>query len=178
MDDQATNREGSGMRFRTLQIAWSVGWGIACLLLIALWVRSYWSRDEVLFKIVASFGNTVVFDRGRIELLAEPIEPSQVNASWPPSDEESKLLTISTFEVYDSGWIQPDLPIWHNLGFDAFTYPGGVQLYSIPFWFITLACVTVALLPWISARFSLRTLFIATTLVAVGLALAVFATRR
>ena len=30
------------MRFRKLRIAWSVVCGIACVLLIALWVRSYW----------------------------------------------------------------------------------------------------------------------------------------
>src|SRR6476659_8348295 len=35
------------MRFRKLRIAWSVFWGIVCLLLIALWVRSYWKYDCV-----------------------------------------------------------------------------------------------------------------------------------
>ena len=30
------------MRFRKLRIAWSVICSIACVLLIALWVRSYW----------------------------------------------------------------------------------------------------------------------------------------
>ena len=33
------------MRFRKLRIAWSVVWGIACVLLIVLWVRSYWQVD-------------------------------------------------------------------------------------------------------------------------------------
>jgi hypothetical protein len=35
------------MRFRKLCIAWSVLWGIDCVLLIVLWVRSY-SQDDVL----------------------------------------------------------------------------------------------------------------------------------
>ena len=36
------------MRFRKLRIAWSVGCGlVACVLLIALWVRSYWFDDSV-----------------------------------------------------------------------------------------------------------------------------------
>jgi hypothetical protein len=33
------------MKYRKLRIAWSVGWGVLCLLLVALWVRSYWWRD-------------------------------------------------------------------------------------------------------------------------------------
>src|SRR5688572_24972679 len=45
MDDRLTNRVSSGMRFRKLRIAWSVAWGIACLLLIVLWMRSYWYID-------------------------------------------------------------------------------------------------------------------------------------
>jgi hypothetical protein len=35
------------MRFRKLRIAWSVACGIACVLLIALWVRSFWWWDTV-----------------------------------------------------------------------------------------------------------------------------------
>ena len=32
----------SPMRFRKLRIAWSVAWGVWRVLLIVLWVRSYW----------------------------------------------------------------------------------------------------------------------------------------
>jgi hypothetical protein len=39
--------EAPGRRFRKLRIAWSVGWGVVCLLLIALWVRSYWWTDSI-----------------------------------------------------------------------------------------------------------------------------------
>ena len=34
------------MRFRKLRIAWSVAWGVLALLLIVLWVRSYWFFDQ------------------------------------------------------------------------------------------------------------------------------------
>jgi hypothetical protein len=37
------------MKFRKLRIAWSVACGILCLLLIVLWVRSYWSSDLYLY---------------------------------------------------------------------------------------------------------------------------------
>jgi hypothetical protein len=35
------------MRFRKLRIAWAVACGIACVLLVVLWVRSYWRNDLV-----------------------------------------------------------------------------------------------------------------------------------
>jgi hypothetical protein len=34
------------MNYRKLQIAWSVGCGVLCLLLILLWLRSYWLFDS------------------------------------------------------------------------------------------------------------------------------------
>src|SRR3954466_661269 len=41
------------IRFRKLRIAWSAFWGIACLLFIVLWVRSY-SHNDVIVKNVSS----------------------------------------------------------------------------------------------------------------------------
>src|ERR1700749_4721008 len=35
------------VRFRKLQIAWSVAWGVVAVLLVALWVRSYWCDDTL-----------------------------------------------------------------------------------------------------------------------------------
>src|SRR5262245_43126813 len=36
---------------RFLRIAWSVWWGILCVLLVVLWVRSYWRWDRRAFSI-------------------------------------------------------------------------------------------------------------------------------
>src|SRR5437763_4883145 len=35
------------MKFRKLKIAWSVFWGLGCVLLVVVWVRSYTWIDEV-----------------------------------------------------------------------------------------------------------------------------------
>src|SRR5262245_2172819 len=35
------------MRFRKLRIAWSLAWGVTAVLLIGLWIRSYWRNDIV-----------------------------------------------------------------------------------------------------------------------------------
>src|SRR5262245_56059937 len=36
---------------RGLRIAWSVWWGILCVLLVVLWVRSYWFKDELTVEV-------------------------------------------------------------------------------------------------------------------------------
>src|SRR6476661_3879782 len=53
------------MRFRKLRIAWSVFCGIACVLLIVLWVRSYWVRDY----LIVDYGGKPVLRLGSIENL-------------------------------------------------------------------------------------------------------------
>jgi hypothetical protein len=41
------------MRYLKLRIAWSAFCCIACVLLIVLWVRSYWQRDGVIGLVVS-----------------------------------------------------------------------------------------------------------------------------
>src|SRR5918995_3829478 len=41
------------MKYGKLRIAWSVGWGLLCLLLIVLWVRSYWWNDFASHRLAA-----------------------------------------------------------------------------------------------------------------------------
>jgi hypothetical protein len=35
------------MKYRKLRIAWSVGWGIVCLLLILLWISDYRQSEDL-----------------------------------------------------------------------------------------------------------------------------------
>ena len=42
------------MRYRKLRIAWSVVWGLASVLLVVLWVRSYWRVDTVRMSATAN----------------------------------------------------------------------------------------------------------------------------
>jgi len=39
------------MKFRKLRIAWSVAWGISCVLLVVLWVRSYRNQESCYMDI-------------------------------------------------------------------------------------------------------------------------------
>lgn len=47
------------------------------------------------------------------------------------------------------------------------------QRRAVPHWLLLLLAATISAMPWIKWRFSLRTLLIATTLVAVGLGIVV-----
>jgi hypothetical protein len=43
---------------RALRIAWSVAWGIMAVLVVAAWVRSYWSRDRIVFAQIVIESHT------------------------------------------------------------------------------------------------------------------------
>src|SRR5689334_2253638 len=62
------------MKFRKLRIAWSVACGVACVLLIALWVRSYcrdvgftrMGSNKIYTDIASNFGIVTVYRSGKI----------------------------------------------------------------------------------------------------------------
>jgi hypothetical protein len=44
------------MRFLLLRIAWSVVWGFACVVMIVLWVRSYFWYERWVFRYSHDYG--------------------------------------------------------------------------------------------------------------------------
>jgi hypothetical protein len=147
------------MRFRKLRIAWSVFYGLLAIVLISWWVRSYWWVDQVFVPVtkstnfvVGSIPNAFGFGFGG--------KSSAVTQTW---------ITMRTAE-----WIAVGEP--HDRS-DFLTY---FQFYdanvAMPYWFGLLLSAAFAAGPWISIlkwRFSLRTLLITTTLVAILLGLIV-----
>jgi hypothetical protein len=112
------------MKFRKLRITWTAFCGIACVLLIALWVRSYFVWDEEYRQLLRNF--------------------------------------------------------WIASGFGHFSFTSGSGFsYGFPYLLPIMLFAGLAVSPWIhwSRHFSLRTLLIATTLVAVVLGLIVYAAR-
>src|SRR4051794_39162743 len=65
------------MRLRKLRIAWSVFWGLACVLLIVLWVRSYFRVDMVVWDRVGSISSEsgIRSWRGGLELFYWHFQP-------------------------------------------------------------------------------------------------------
>jgi hypothetical protein len=148
------------MKFRKLRIPWSMFWGIACLLLIVLWVRSYWVWD-----LVNATDYSVSSIRGNLSLdkqvaqfpmtgwdsvsLSKDVDEQESDTS--PQSDKKTIVTVTTIDV--------------------------PRIITLPHNCIALFFATLATIPWIPPRFSLRTLLIAITLVAVVLGLIVWSVR-
>jgi hypothetical protein len=143
----------------------------ACVLLIALWVRSYWIADG--FASANSWA--VVSLRG--ELLVSVLDNSGVGGGFEVGYGAAKIN-----EEFDSWNLYAvATPTWNVFFARGGALPGWFHLVAVKFLTLLIIPLVIALstCPWIhwSRRFSLRTLLIATTLVAVLLGVIVAAGR-
>ena len=153
----ATTQESQQQKrpmLRYLRIAFSVACGILCLLLIALLVRSYHTRDSLWWpgrahavQINSLSGHIVLFVESR---------PSP--AQFVP------------FKIAHNAIAGRFKSLFNNnvLGFYFERHPGGLRL-DMPHWFFVLTGLLISAIPWFVEkwRFSLRMLLIAMTLIAV-----------
>jgi hypothetical protein len=154
------------MKFRKLRIAWSVFWGVACLLLIVLCVRSLNRIDALTWHYDNAEAFQIRTNPGQVTFMAftdQPVPPlavRQVGRLWLSEWFESMRLYGGTMQW----WFQArsNHAGWH---------------VSIPDWFLILLCCAAGSIPWLRWRFTLRTLLIATTLVAVVLGLIAWSIR-
>jgi hypothetical protein len=155
------------MRFRKLRIAWSVAWGIACVLLIVFWVRSYWYLDTGYCQLFQSPTIAAMSVEGRFLIGVE-----QPGSSGTQLGFGSRSLKAVPREVIPMGMDKS------KFGFNAKTYAIGWILEAPPCSIVGIGLFAVAV-PWIRwpKHFTLRTLLIATTLVAVVLGLIVWLRR-
>jgi hypothetical protein len=147
---------------RYLRIAFSITCVIACVLLIVLWVRSYWHRDVIsrmvqdkLATVIGSNWGTVYFTRADYQALNRK----------SANEQEWKLETLKPNPIDKKvRWFIDSRLILIEIHF--------------PHWFLVLPIAGIAAVPWIRWRFTRRTLLIATTLVAVVLGLIVWMARQ
>jgi len=167
------------MRFRKLRIAWSVAWGIASLLLIAVWVRSYFWTDQVTRQDSSTKFIAITSGDGRL-LFGDSNDPDLgmfFGPGWSGrSCQWTKGGSIPFFPASVSLQTRGRIFGWLEFS-DQYSRPNGARYFELilPYWLLTLPLVTLAAAPWLRWRFSLRNLLIATTLVAVVLGLAVYA---
>jgi hypothetical protein len=144
---------------RLLRIAFSAGCGIACLLLLAWCVRSYASHDGIWGRISRTEGFHLSAHEGRLQF--NTIRNLGI-IEWRFAlgeriDTVRSPNYIPRFEYFQSG-----------LG----------SFLAIPIWFLALLLATLAVILAIRPQFSVRTLLIATTLVAVVLGLLIKSSAR
>ena len=148
--------------YRNLRIAWSVACGVLCVLLIVLWVRSYWRWDE--YYVPDPFrakANTVY---GVLTADIGPASNTNNEWKWQPTSIDvlfsRRLLSRNFSHLYrfevSKHWVC--VPLW--------------TLVVIP-----AAVGAASWLPYSRWRFSVRTLLIITSLVAVILGIVFCATR-
>jgi hypothetical protein len=144
------------MRFRKLRIAWSVWWGMVALLLIALWVRSY---------------SSYYFMQGGNALGVFRADSYRGIGKLLVATSQKRSIPLTLFSLKTPG---NSLPV----DMQGFYFKIGNDFLSAgaPYWFHLIVTSLLAIAPWlplirIPRRFSLRTMLIATTLIAVMLGL-------
>jgi hypothetical protein len=150
------------MKYRRLRIAFSVVCGILCLLLIVLWVRSHGAEDRLTgnfagshwFRVYSSHGCLVYYVPGT------PGPPSMY--AWQPNfgsefwleASDGRIASVPRVRLHrEEDWV------------------------TLPYWFLVGLCAVVAATPWLRWRFSVRTLLIAITILALALGNLIATTR-
>ena len=140
---------------RKLRIAFSVLCGIVCLLLIVMWVRSYWWADEMEGNISQSTRFVICSSCGAVELYLSPNETNPVSTIFTSTaiEDLKGLILYRRNELAKSGF-----------RFEIFGT--GRKVSICPYWFLVLLFAVFAVVPWLplSPKFSLSTLLIAITM--------------
>jgi hypothetical protein len=153
-------------RFRKLRIAWSSAFGIVCVLLIVLWVRSYTWADSL--RIPRSVKRAEYYFINSSDGLV------YMNLKLYGSSEPG--FGVVSDAIVDEALFADDATPLHDCHWFRIVRIGGQTVVYVSDLSLVLFSAVLAAAPWVrwSKRFSLRTLLIATTLVAVGLGLIVW----
>ena len=144
----------------------------ACVLLVVLWVRSYYFRDATILDSSKGWLHFVSM-HGRVS-CSQGIQPTGMDWSGRP------LLLRRFTEPNTSARLPKDMrpPFAASLRFDWKQHTDGVEIV-VPYWSLVLVCIGITATVGFGRglQFSLRTLLIATTLIAVGLGTVIYLAR-
>jgi hypothetical protein len=160
---------------RYLRIAFSATCVTACVLLIALWVRSYWRFDQILYRASATEYVAISTHLGQLALGGsdDPSLSTVFKRDWTHFGFSLKGWDInrgSPFAVFPASTPRAVLPWPRYYSPFVIGTPGSTSFeLSIPYWLLVLTLAAFGTTPWLRWRFGLRTLLIATTLIALVL---------
>jgi len=187
------------MKYGKLRFAWSAFFGILCVMLMGLWLRSYQAFDRASGKVFGRASAICVSYAGTMTAVLTEVD--YLHWNWPKLDSGPILpnnWTMADLARHDVnwhdadvvwpyrgimgfGWIQraiyPNIPNsevgWDPRGMSGRSWAANSTGFMVPHWFGVLIFASLARLPWFRWRFSLRTFLIATTLLAIFLGLIV-----
>jgi hypothetical protein len=133
----------------------------ACVLLMALWVRSYWWMDSIVVQLSRTNGLGVTSIEGRILL--------KYSARWDTQITNWEIFSVSMRDEL-SDFVRQS---WPSVGIAS---NNGLLEAAVPHWILVALTAAIVSVSWTCGkwRFSLRTLLIAITLVAVGMGIIVW----
>jgi hypothetical protein len=145
------------LQHRKPRIAWSVGWGIACVLAVGYWVRSYYWNDVYAIH-VGEYRFAIQSVVGRISFV--------------------RGLNTVSFHQRITNRRRLGVLVHANdnaIGFYSVRpHPSSTDFrVSAPHWWLAVLTFMLAALHWLRWRFSLRTLLVGMTVIAAILGLAI-----
>jgi hypothetical protein len=158
---------------RLLNIA-SIFCLVACVALMGMWVRSYWWFDQFAgpYSTVSYFGVTLVQGQVTVAVTDDTLLGATLGRNWKwrgfPLKDWDKAIA-SPVAYFPAGKPGPffsmtmRLPRVTSNGFTSIR----ITEFVIPYWLPISISISLAALPWLPFRFSLRSLFIATTALAI-----------
>jgi hypothetical protein len=141
------------MKYRKLRIAWSVAWGVVAVLVCGLWVRSYFWWDVWVagpnYSLTTMEGEVLWnTPRGAAARPGESLPASQTTA-FPSESVRLADVIVLPFD--------PRVAMYQG------------RAMQTPIWWAAVGAVGIGTLGWWRGRYSLRTMLVAMTVVAVGL---------
>jgi hypothetical protein len=133
---------------------------MAIVLAIGFWVRSNWYVDEIWVSLPAERGLGVVSANNCASVAIQ-------RRDGDPADYIVGYSGIKLKELHSPR-------VRSYLGFGA-ARDGDLSFVIVPYWFLV---AVLASAPWFRWRFSLRTLLVGMTLVAIGLGMVVYGAHR
>ena len=139
------------LRFRKVRIAWSVGCGVACVLMLGLWARSYFWNDNLLIGTGQRGSNVVIVSNwGFLQALF------------------NQTITVTGIEYTKQiAWTRTDVGFeWRDDG-----------AIKVPDLFPIVIALAAGVAPWIrwSLRFSLSTILLSMAILAAILGAFIYA---
>jgi hypothetical protein len=136
----------------------------ACVLLIVLWVRSYWQFEQIIHRTSATDFVAVTATRGQIAVGGsnDPTLSIVFKRNWMHRGFPLKgPARPSAFPVFPVSTINSSFVVGSRA---SLSYE-----LMFPYWVLALTLIVLGAIPWLTWRFSLTTLLVTTAMVAVGL---------